>query len=84
MFTEKLAITYDQHVFQKSELNIFLWCQKQIVFVELMTSSVSFVFHRIKTIPLIGPYYKSELELKSNSSEIFPVNCKLICDSTPT
>jgi len=28
---------------------------------------------------LIGPYYKSELELKSNSSEILPVNCKIIC-----
>jgi len=27
-------------------------------------------------------YYKSKLELKSNSSEILPVNCKLICDST--
>jgi len=23
----------------------------------------------------LGPYYKSELELKSNSSEILPVNC---------
>jgi len=28
-------------------------------------------------------YYKSKLELKSNSSEIFPVNCKFICASTP-
>jgi len=27
-----------------------------------------------------GPYYKSKLELKSNSSEILPVNCKFICD----
>jgi len=26
----------------------------------------------------IGPYYKSKLELKSNSSEILPVNCKFI------
>jgi len=25
-----------------------------------------------------GPYYKSKLELKSNSSEILPVNCKFI------
>jgi len=25
-----------------------------------------------------GPYYKSKLEMKSNSSEIFPVNCKII------
>jgi len=25
-----------------------------------------------------GPYYKSKLELKSNLSEIFPVNCKFI------
>jgi len=27
----------------------------------------------------LGPYYKSKLELKSNSSEILPVNCKFIC-----
>jgi len=26
-----------------------------------------------------GPYFKSNLELKSNSSEILPVNCKFIC-----
>jgi len=26
-------------------------------------------------------YYKSKLELKSNSSEILTVNCKFICDS---
>jgi len=32
----------------------------------------------------LGPYYKSKLELKSISSEILPVNCKFICDSTPT
>jgi len=25
------------------------------------------------------PYYKSKLELKSNSSKILPVNCKFIC-----
>jgi len=31
-----------------------------------------------------GPYYKSKLELKSNSSEILPVSCKFICDSTST
>jgi len=31
-----------------------------------------------------GPYYKSELELKSNSSEILSVKYKFICDSTPT
>jgi len=31
-----------------------------------------------------GPYYKSKLELKSNSSDIFPVNRKFISDSTPT
>jgi len=30
------------------------------------------------------PHYKSELELKSNSSKILLVNCKFICDSTPT
>jgi len=30
-----------------------------------------------------GQYYKSKLELKSNSSEILPVNCKFICDSAP-
>jgi len=33
---------------------------------------------------LLGPYYKSKFELKSNSSEILPVNCKIICDSTLT
>jgi len=26
-----------------------------------------------------GPYYKSKLELKSNSNDILPVNCKFIC-----
>jgi len=31
-----------------------------------------------------GPYYKSKLELKSNSSEILPIDSKFICDSTPT
>jgi len=30
-----------------------------------------------------GPYYKSKLALKSNSSKILPVNCKFVCDSTP-
>jgi len=30
------------------------------------------------------PYYKSKLELKSNSSEILPVNCKFICDFIPS
>jgi len=25
---------------------------------------------------VLGPYYKSKLKLKLNSSEIFPVNCK--------
>jgi len=28
-----------------------------------------------------GPYYKSKLELKSNSIDILAVNCKFICDS---
>jgi len=28
-------------------------------------------------------YSKSKLELKSNLSEILPVNCKFICDSNP-
>jgi len=28
---------------------------------------------------VLGPYYKSKLELKSNSSEIFPINCMCIC-----
>jgi len=32
----------------------------------------------------LGPYYKSELELKSNSSGILLLNCKFVCDSTPT
>jgi len=30
----------------------------------------------------LGPYFKSKLEQKLNSSEILPVNC--ICDATPT
>jgi len=30
----------------------------------------------------LGPYFKSELELKSNSSEILSLNCKFICNST--
>jgi len=32
---------------------------------------------------VLGPYYKSELELKLNSSEILSVNRKFICNSTP-
>jgi len=28
---------------------------------------------------MFGPYNKSKLELKSNLSEILPVNCKFIC-----
>jgi len=28
--------------------------------------------------------YKSKLELKQNWSKILPVNCKFICNSTPT
>jgi len=27
----------------------------------------------------LGPCYKSELDLKTNSSEILPVNCKFFC-----
>jgi len=30
----------------------------------------------IHLIDFLGPYYKSKLELKSNTSEILPVNCK--------
>jgi len=33
---------------------------------------------------VLGPYYKSKLEMKSNSSKILSVNCWFICDSTPT
>jgi len=32
----------------------------------------------------LGPYYKSKLELKSNSSEILPVNCTFIWNSVST
>jgi len=35
-------------------------------------------------LKFLWPYYKSKLELKSNSNEILPVNCKFICDSAPT
>jgi len=31
-----------------------------------------------------GPNYKSKLELKSNSSDILPVNCKFMCYFAPT
>jgi len=41
------------------------------------------VNHSCSVLRRIRPYYKSELELKLNSSEILPVNCKFICDSTP-
>jgi len=27
----------------------------------------------------LGSYYKSKLDLKSNLSEILPINCKFIC-----
>jgi len=43
----------------------------------------SFALCSIFEIKDLGPYYKSELKLKSNSSEILPINCKFICDSTP-
>jgi len=33
---------------------------------------------------VIGLYYKSKFELKSNSIKILPVNCKFICNFTPT
>jgi len=38
----------------------------------------------MELILVIGPYYRSKLELKSNSSEILRVNCKFFCDFTPT
>jgi len=37
-----------------------------------------------KLLEVIGAYYTSKLELKSNSSKILLVNCKFICDSIPT
>jgi len=37
----------------------------------------------LKILKHIWPYYKSKLELKSNLSEILPVNCKFIYDSIP-
>jgi len=33
----------------------------------------------LQKLQLLGPYYKSKLELNSNSSEIWPVNCRCIC-----
>jgi len=46
-----------------------------------LSSTHIFVLH---SLPDIGLYYKSKLELKSNWSKILPVNCKFICHSTST
>jgi len=45
----------------------------------LTTAAETFSVHNC-----VVSYYKSKLELKSNSSEIFPVICKFICASTPS
>jgi len=62
----------------KAKLLLFSWSLKLRggnTFRELLLS-----FVRIDH--LLRPYYKSDLELKSNSSEILPVNWKFICDSS--
>jgi len=44
------------------------------------------VHYCIRSELVVGPYYKSKLELKSSLSNIslLPVNCKFICGSIPT
>jgi len=37
----------------------------------------------LKYTVVLQPFSKSKLELKSNLSKIFPVNCNFISDSTP-
>jgi len=41
-------------------------------------------YENLKMDAFNGPYFNSKLELKSNSSEILPVRCKFICESTST
>jgi len=62
------------------------------LYFSLLINVRVFVYTHIRIIKIVlscpvdrqfGPYYKSEPEVKSNSSEILPVNCKFICDSTP-
>jgi len=50
------------------------------------TASVSYgkFFDKMPENFDVGPYYKSKLELKSNSSEILSVICKFIYYATPT
>jgi len=43
---------------------------------------MKFISCKVATHGDKGPYYESKLELKSNSSEILPVNCKSICICT--
>jgi len=43
-----------------------------------MALQLSEVFHCFSAVSEYGPYYKSSLELKSNSNEILPVNCKFL------
>jgi len=56
-------------------LNAFkqIFLPKSLEDVELLNLQLDF-----------GAFYKSKLELKSNSGEILPFNCNFSCDSIPT
>jgi len=57
--------------------------QTPVYFINESFQSICLVDMEILRLALcLEPYYKSELELKSNSSEILPDNCKFIYDST--
>jgi len=43
-----------------------------------------YVLPNLNLDTVLRPYSKSKFELESNFSEILPVNCKFIRDSTPT
>jgi len=45
----------------------------------MMFNSYTLRCSTARIIKSLGLYYKSKLELKSNWSEILPVNCKFIC-----
>jgi len=55
-----------------------------LLYLTSVPSAVITVFYsKFVTLNEKNRHYKSKLELKSNSSETLPVNCKFICDSTP-
>jgi len=56
----------------------------QVTKAQNFTSPDPIFMQTIKCCGNLEPYNRSKLELKSNSSEILPVNCKFIYDSNPT